>query len=181
MIRASAGAMLLVGLLASCDVDQETEPGCFLGGDLSTSDTLLSANIGGRQTVISPETAVYAVIRLDSVSDLHLRFSRRTMMGWESFQFDVNQFAGAGAYPINYRFDPRDVFAVYDCYAGVDHRSYWAYGYGSGDTMWVTTFDSATNAFEATFRFRGEDWDKNVEITDGVIRGVFSTAGGASP
>jgi hypothetical protein len=181
MMRARAAAMVLVVFLASCDVGGESEPGCQLATDGSTSDTLLGVKIDGRQTLISTRNAEWAVIALDSAGDLHLRFGRRTLLGSEFFQFDVGGFEGVGAYPINYRFDPRDVFAVYDCTIGFERDGFWAYGNGPADSLWVTTFDSLTGAIEASFSFRGEDWDRNAEFTDGVIRGVATTPWGVSP
>lgn len=95
---------------------------------------------------------------------------RPATSGAEGMQFWLDGFHGVGAYPVTGDGSDGSSTTVYwkgPVQGGV---SYWNEP-GTGDTVWVTSFDTITRAIEGHFSMSGWNGD-TVKVTDGHYRGV---------
>ncbi len=167
----SAPFVLCVLLLGACLDGGPAE------GGAAASDTLLTALVDGRQFLVSrgddPRNHFYDFTRDDGVRFVQLIAYRKRGAQGEGVHLWLDGFKGVGAYVIT------DDIVLGGAMAGhwTDTQLGGQSGFfadGPGDTVWVTSFDSATGEIRGEFQLHGlPPGSDTIWVTEGRFQGTI--------
>jgi hypothetical protein len=181
VIRPSFGALLGLALLSACVEEQDPEACMAPALFESPADTVLRFSVDGRGVAFS--SGDLFGLELDTLDDrLFLVAIRNESPGAErAIQLIITGFSGVGGYHLDGQSGEFPIAAArYWCpVAAGGTRMYLATG-EAGDSLRVTSFDTATGLVEAEFRFHAERWreeGENVTVAQGHFRGQVARVG----
>ena len=164
--------LLLLGLgllLAACSTDPAPS-NCNAGAE----DTLASALVDGRPLAVSlrawSDNGIVLISGMGGTVSMIAYCPPGS--GSEGMQFWLDGFYGVGAYPVTG--DGADSTSMTVYWKGPVDRprvTYWG-DHVTGDTVWVTAFDTLTGAIEGRFSMGGSNGDVQVRVTEGRYQGM---------
>lgn len=178
-------SMLLSGLviLTACGDDDSVDNPCLAGTVVPPADTLFEAKLDGRgmQAGSAIGATTLTLVRY-STGERNLDVTGRVERagGIEQVQLTLINFNGVGAYPLN----GMDGQAFYSCFPPpyTTFQPLLSASRPSGDTLWVTAYDSAAQHVEGRFQFyAGATVGDGVQVSEGRFWADYSTLDVAAP
>jgi hypothetical protein len=171
-IFALSSAVLATLVLAACgDVDP---PECTTAPSAPTADTTMSFQLNGRPVVLDTAGWSPGFYQDTTRGYAYLTAWSGTLEDYDWLAIQINDFHGAGAYPVHTSWSEVPYASItYGC-SGV-RGVLWTGDELLPDTLYVTTYDSVSTLIEGTVRGRliGRQYGEAIQLTDGTFRGLL--------
>jgi hypothetical protein len=166
------GAVLAALVLAACgDVDP---PECTTAPSAPTADTTMSFQLSGRPVVLDTAGWSPGFYHDTTRGYAYLTAWSGTMEDYDWLAIQINDFHGAGAYPVHTSWSEAPYAAItYGC-SGMNGEL-WTGEELVPDTVYVTAYDSVSTQIEGTFSARlvGYKYHGVSLLTGGSFRGLL--------